>query len=127
MNKLTDAVIFSKKYSLDFNQCLLKENIEVLFKQLMQEISKPLAHNDILLGHIKLIASISEEEFMFSSVTKVDSINTKFSSKWLGELAGKVSNINLDINVLIYGYKREMIEQTVADALSNLRHVSIVN
>lgn len=119
MNKLSDAVIYSKKYAINFKQDLSKVNIEVLFKQLFEQISRPLSHNGIILGHIKLIVSISKEEFMFLSVTRLDSVDAKFSSQWQRDSSVTASNINLDINVLIYGYKREMIEQKLEDALSN--------
>lgn len=117
MNKLRDAVVFSRKYRVNFKDIISKARVEELSKGLIQGISQPLSHKGIILGHIKLIAIQSEEEFIFLSVTRLDAVDVKPSSKWLRRTEVKVDKIDFEINVLLYGHKHQEIEQRVEDEL----------
>jgi len=120
-NPITDATVFSKSYHISFEKPVDKSNIEKLVIQLIQDIGRPLAHNGIIVGHIKVLAKVSDEDFQFLSLTRLDRVDVKSSSQWQTELSGEFNSINLDINVLVFGYKREVIEEIVNGSLVVLR------
>ncbi|WP_371361914.1 hypothetical protein SRRS_32080 [Sporomusa rhizae] len=117
---LTDATIFSKKYSISFNKSATKQIIENLVKQLIQNIGRPLSHNGIIVGHIKILAKFSEEEFLFLSLTKLDRVDVKPSFQWENELSGECNTIELDINVLVFGHSKKVIDEVVDGSLAIL-------
>lgn len=117
---LTDATIFSKKYNISFNNSATKQIIEKLVRQLIQDIGRPLSHNGVIVGHIKILAKIAEEEFLFLSLTKLDRVDVKPSSQWENELFGEFNTIELDINVLVFGHSKKVIDEVVNDSLAIL-------
>lgn len=125
MDKLTDAVVFSKTRQVDLAQEVTKPTIERLVRQFIQDIGRPLAHNGIIVGHIKLLVKVSEEEFLFASITRLDRVDLKMSSDWAAGLDNKYHQIKLDINVLIFGHSEEAIEKVVEGSLAILSQNSI--
>ena len=116
--KLTDATIFSRTYMLSFTEKLGKPAIEAAVKQLISNIGAPLAHNNIIVGHIKLLAKLSDEEFLFLSLTRLDHVDIKTSALWQTNLPAETAELQLDVNVLMFGYGRKVIEETVRAALA---------
>ncbi|SMC46772.1 hypothetical protein [Sporomusa malonica] len=125
MDKLTDAVVFSKTHHIDFEKAVTKPILERLARQLIQDIGRPLSHNGIIVGHIKVLVKLSDEEFLFVSITRLDQVDFKMSSHWTTGLDNKYSSIKLDINVLIFGHSEEAIEKVVDGSLANLRRDSM--
>jgi hypothetical protein len=121
---LTDATIFSKTYHLVLEKPVTKPVIEKLAKRLIQDIGRPLSNNGIIVGHIKILAKVSEKEFLFLSLTKLDRVDVKSSSQWETEVSGELNSVNLDINVLVFGHSKKVIEEVVNGSLAILRRDS---
>lgn len=118
--KLTDATIFSKAHHILFEKPVTKPIIEKLVKRLILDIGRPLSYNGVIVGHIKLLAKISEDEFLFLSLTKLDRVDVKASSLWESDLSVEYNTINLDINVLVFGHSKKVIEEVVNGSLAIL-------
>ncbi|HWR45544.1 hypothetical protein [Sporomusa sp.] len=125
MNKLTDASVFSKTHHIGFEKAVTKPGVEKLVMRLIQDIGRPLSHNGIIVGHIKVLAKLSNEEFIFLSLTRLDRVDVKFSAQWTTDLASEFNSINLDINVLVFGYSRAVIAELVDASLAVLRREGI--
>lgn len=117
---LTDATVFSKTHHVIFEKTVTKPTIEKLVKRLIQDIGRPLSYNGIIVGHIKILAKFSEEEFQFLSLTKLDRVDVKSSSQWETECSGEFNSIDLDINVLVFGHSKRVIEEVVNGSLAIL-------
>lgn len=117
---LSDATVFSKKQQLFLDSPATKQRIAQLAKQLIQDIGEPLSHNGIIVGHIKILVKLTEEEFLFLSLTKLDQVDIKQSSQWQNEVAAACNSINLDVNVLVFGYSYKVIEEVVRAALAKM-------
>lgn len=122
---LTDASIFSKTHHIIFEQPVSKLLVEQLASRLIQDIGRPLSYNGIIVGHIKILVKLSEEEFLFLSLTKLEQVDIKPSSQWKSEVATEFNSVNLDINVLVFGYSKKVIEEIVTDALASFRQDSM--
>jgi len=110
---LTDASIFSKTYHIIFEQPVAKASFEKYVERLIQAIGRPLAYNGIILGHIKILGKLSEEEFVFLSLTKLEQVDIKPSVQWINGLSNEINSIILDVNVLVFGYSKTVIEEVV--------------
>jgi hypothetical protein len=127
LNKLTDALVYSKTHHIVFGKAVTKPGIEKLVKQLIQDIGRPLSHNGIIVGHIKVLAKLPDEEFIFVSLTRLDRVDVRFSTQWATDLVNEFNSINLDINVLIFGYNDAVIAEAVDGSLAALRKESTCN
>ncbi|SCM79033.1 conserved hypothetical protein [uncultured Sporomusa sp.] len=125
MNKLDDAVVFSKKYNIVFARPVVRPVIEKLANCLIQDIGRPLAHKGVIMGHIKVLAKLTEEEFLFLSLTRMDRVDSKTSSRWPAEADDSRDGIDLDINVLVFGHDDKTIETVVEDSLAVFRKNAI--
>ncbi|CQR75145.1 hypothetical protein SOV_36490 [Sporomusa ovata DSM 2662] len=121
---LTDATVFSKTHSISFDKPVTKLHVEKLVKQLIQDIGKPLAHNGIIVGHIKVLANVPGEEFLFLSLTRLDRLDVKSSSEWQSGLSSEFTSVTLDINVLVFGHSKKAVEEIVNESLAILRRDS---
>lgn len=117
---LTNAAIFSKTYHIIFEHPVAKAQFEKYIGRLMQDIGRPLAYNGSILGHIKILGKLSEEEFLFLSLTKLEQVDIKPSSQWTTRMSDEINSITLDVNVLIFGYSKEIIEEIVNDSIAVL-------
>lgn len=125
MNKLDDAVVFSKKYNLAFARPVARPVVEKLANCLIQDIGRPLSHKGVILGHIKVLAKLTEEEFLFLSLTRLDRVDSKTSSRWSAGVDDARNGIDLDINVLVFGHDGMTIEKVVEDSLAVFRKNAI--
>lgn len=117
------AVVFSKVYRIGFAEFLAKQQAENLLKDFLNSVGEPLTYNQIILGHIKMVARVPEnQEFLFLSMTQLDQLDVKQSAGWSYEGFTKVRNMELDINVLIFGYSRIKVEMVVQNSLRKLLH-----
>ncbi len=116
MNDLTDATIFSKFYPIIFNNAVRKANLEPMLKNLLLSIGVPLSHNGVIVGHLKLVAEISKEEFLFLSLTRLDRVDVTASTSWTGQ-GDDIIGMDLKINVLVFGFNKNYIAEVVAAAL----------
>lgn len=125
MSNLDGAVVFSRKYHIALLKSLSKQMIENLGRSLIQDLGRPLSHNGIIVGHIKVLAKVADEEFLFLSLTRLDQVDCKVSSHWPEELVSEWNAIDLDINVLVFGYDSKTIEKVVENSLAVFRQQSI--
>lgn len=112
MNDLTDATIFSKFYPIIFKKAVQKASLETKLKKLLQSIGTPLAHNGVIVGHLKLVAEISAEEFLFLSLTRLDQVDVTASATWT-EQGDDIIGMDLKINVLVFGHSKNAITEIV--------------
>ncbi|TWH52072.1 hypothetical protein [Sporomusa sp. KB1] len=124
---LTDATVFSKTHTISFDKPVTKLNVEKLVKQLIQDLGRPLAHNGIIVGHIKVLAKVTNEEFLFLSLTRLDHLDVKSSAEWQTGLSSEFNSVSLDINVLVFGHSKKTVEEIVNDSLAILRRDSCGN
>lgn len=115
---LTDATVVSKTYSISLDKPVTKLHVEKLVKTLIQDIGRPLAHNGIIVGHIKVLAKVPGEEFLFLSLTRLDRLDVKSSSEWQSGLASEYNSVTLDINVLVFGHSKKAVEEIVNGSLT---------
>ncbi len=127
MHNMDDAVVFSKKYCLEFPGSADKAAIEQLAVKLIQAIGQPLAHNGIIVGHIKVLAKWPDEVFIFLSLTRLAQVDVKRSAQWTDRLAAGENSLQLDINVLLFGHTYAEIETVVLSSLAQLRRDSGAN
>ncbi len=125
MNKLTDATVFSKNYTISFDREITKPAVERVVSRLVMDIGSPLSHNGIIVGHIKVLAKLSADEFIFVSLTRLDRVDVRFSAKWPVAAERGFARFDLDVNVLIFGYNEAAITQVVDAALATLRQSSL--
>jgi hypothetical protein len=124
LHNMDDAVVFSKKYCLDFPGSVDKPAVAELAGKLIQDIGRPLAHNGIIVGHIKVLAKWPDEEFIFLSLTRLAQVDVKKSAQWTDTLAAGENSLQLDINVLLFGHTYTEIETVVLSSLAQLRRDS---
>ncbi|QDR81421.1 hypothetical protein [Sporomusa termitida] len=125
MNKLTDATVFSKTYTIPFDKELTKPAVEKLVRRLVLDVGSPLSHNGIIVGHIKVLAKLSAEEFIFVSLTRLDRVDVKFSAQWPVDAERGFTRFDLDVNVLVFGYEEAAIAKAVDAALAVLRQSNL--
>lgn len=125
MNKLTDATVFSKNYPIAFDREITKPAVERVISRLVMDIGSPLSHNGIIVGHIKVLAKLSADEFIFVSLTRLDRVDVRFSAKWPVAAELGFTRFDLDVNVLIFGHTEAAIAQVVDAALATLRQSSL--
>ena len=119
MSELTDATVFSKFYPIVLKRAVSKKELEEMLKNLIQSIGKPLAHNGVIIGHIKLIAGLSDKGFLFLSLTRLDRVDITPLSEWNCE-GNEVISLDLTINVLIFGHSKGVINEVVNASIAEL-------
>ncbi|BBB91112.1 MAG TPA: hypothetical protein PKA28_11135 [Methylomusa anaerophila] len=116
MNDLTDATIFSKFYPIIFEKAVRKADLKPMLSDLIQSIGSPLSHNGVIVGHIKLVAEILNEEFLFLSLTRLDQGDVTVSANWTDQ-GDDIVGMVLKINVLVFGHSKNNITEVVGTAL----------
>jgi len=117
---LPDATVFSKSITMNLKQPLTREELTDSVKKLVLHIGQPLAYKGVILGHIKVLVKLDEEEFIFFSLTKIDCVDIKFSLEQDAMQLEVFEKLVLEINVLVFGHTKEEIESVVKHALNAL-------
>ena len=119
MNELIDATSFSKFYPIILKRAVTKKNLGEMLKRLIQSIGKPLAHNGVIIGHIKILAEISDEEFLFLSLTSLERVNIAASSDWTYE-GDELIGLDIKISVLLFGHSKSVVVEVVKVSIAAL-------
>ena len=118
---MAKAVIFSKVYRAEFSAALSKLQAEKILVDFLNSVAEPLAHNQIILGHLKMVAKVPEtQEFLFLSLTRLDQTDVKKSNDWTCSEANEIRLMDIDLNVLVFKHSRVKVEMVVQSALRKL-------
>lgn len=118
-----EATIFSRHYCVFFEKSITTLQMENLLREFMLSIGRTLSRYGIILGHIKLLAKLSElavDHYLFLSLTTLDNVNVIPSKCWHNVNDVTIGCIELDLNVLVFGYTINEIEVQVDGALKKL-------
>lgn len=117
-----NATVFSQVRPVIFAEAITRGGVEELLKKFMSAVGSPLSHNGVILGHIKVSARLAtRNDFLFLSLTRLDKVDVKASPQWSSTDCGRIDHLELDINVLIFGYSISKVETAVDTALQELR------
>lgn len=125
MNKLTDATVFSKTYTISLDREITKPDLESMVKRLVLDVGGPLSHKGIIVGHIKVLAKLPDGEFIFVSLTRLDRVDVRASAQWPIAAERGLARFDLDVNVLVFGYDEAVIAKAVDAALAVLRQSNL--
>lgn len=118
-----EATIFSRHYCVFFEKSITSLQMENLLREFMLSIGRTLSRYGIILGHIKLLAKLSElaaDHYLFLSLTTLDNVNVIPSRCWPNVNGVSIGCIELDVNVLVFGYTINEVEVQVDGALKKL-------
>ena len=118
-----EATIFSRHYCEFFEKSLTTMQMESLLREFMMSIGRTMSRYGTILGHIKLLAKLSElavEHYLFLSLTTLDDVNVIPSKCWSNTKGISIDSVELDVNVLVFGHSMQDVEQQVAGALKKL-------
>lgn len=113
-----NATVFSQLRLITFAESRTRIEVEELLKKFMSAVGTPLSYNGVILGHIKVLARITtKKDFLFLSLTRLDHVDSKASPEWSSTDCYKIDNMELDINVLVFGHNISMVEKVVDTSL----------
>ncbi|QDR81636.1 hypothetical protein [Sporomusa termitida] len=119
----SEATVFSRNQRIIFAEPLTTPAAESLLQEFIGAIGRALSRNEVILGHIKVLAKLSDsvpEQFLFLSHTRLTQVDITPSKYWPNDEEAGVSNMELCVNVLVFGYTMNQVEQVVAEALHEL-------
>lgn len=119
----SEATIFSRHYCVFFEKSLTTVQMEILLREFMMSIGRTMSRYGTILGHIKLLAKLSElavEHYLFLSLTTLDNVNVIPSKCWSNASGVSLDCVELDVNVLVFGHTMNEVEVQVDSALKKL-------
>ncbi|BBB91815.1 MAG TPA: hypothetical protein PKA28_08385 [Methylomusa anaerophila] len=119
----SDATVFSQIYHRVFEKSYTIRETEGLLRDFVGSIGKALSHNEIILGHIKILAKLPEpaaEYFITLSLTRLDQIDVTPSEHWRNGGGVILDSLELYVNVLIFGHTISAVEKVVTETLKDL-------
>lgn len=120
---MTDAAIFSRHYRVFFEKSMTTLQAEELLRECIMTIGRGVACNNIILGHIKILARLPKlamEHFLFMSLTRLEQMDVIPSKCWRHVSGVVLDSLELEVNVLVFGHALGEVEATVAEALRQL-------
>jgi hypothetical protein len=118
---LSEATVFSKERRVVFDKPVTRAGVELLLKEFLVGLGNPLAYGKAILGHIKVMARIpDQEDFLFLSLTTVNRVDAKPSPDWCREDPPNICSLELKVNVLVFGYSLATVEKLVEASLQKL-------
>lgn len=120
---MSDVTVFSQNYRIVFKKSLTIREEEDLLQNFVASVGKALAYNEIILGHIKVLAKLPEpaaEHFLVLSLTRLDRVDVTSSGSRCN--AGMVipGSLELSVNVLVFGHTLSKVKKVVNEAIGNL-------
>jgi len=117
-----NATVFSRLQPIVFKEALTRLEVEEVLKKFMSAVGSPLSYKGVILGHIKVSARLEgKNDFLFLSLTRLDKVDVKASPQWCPTDGAAIRNMELDINVLVFGHSIEMVEKIVCTSLQELQ------
>lgn len=115
---MTDATVFSQTWQVILASPVTRGDLEKMLTSFLNDIGRPLSYHGVIVGHIKVLVRLPRNnDFLFLSLTRLDVIDVKPSPGWYGAVAEAVGELALHINVLLFGFSKDAVAQTVAAAL----------
>lgn len=118
-----DAAIFSRHYRILFEKPMTTAQAEELLRECIMTIGRGVACNNIILGHIKILARLSKlavEHFLFLSLTRLEQVDVIPSNCWRNVSGIVLDSLELEVNVLVFGHALGEVEAKVGEALGQL-------
>lgn len=119
----SEATVFSRNQRIILAEPLTALAAESLLREFIGAIGRALSRNEVILGHIKVLAKLSDsapEQFLFLSHTRLTQVDVTPSKHWPEREEADVSHLELCVNVLVFGYTLSEVEKVVAAALAEL-------
>jgi hypothetical protein len=119
----SEATVFSQSRHIIFKEEIDILEAEQLMRELITSIGKELSYNEVILGHIKILAKLLQpvaEHFLFLSLTRLDQVDIVPSECWPKEGDISLDRLELYVNVLVFGHTMCKVEKVVNDALKGL-------
>ena len=107
------ATVLSKKYVLKFHNPYPGRRIAEEMSRVLNNLGDRLNYKGKIIGHIKSIVT-SGEHYLHISVTNLPDINIKADPGWDKKEYGE---IELTINIIIFGFSKEQIENFLIDSM----------
>jgi hypothetical protein len=113
-----NSVILTKNIILSFPKAISKDDFIGKIKEVAVNIVTFLKDNGCSqLGHIKFISTTNGEDYLQLSILDMDE-----SPKVDGILRKTFEKIKLTLNVIVFGIKKEDINQKIVEEISNLEN-----
>jgi hypothetical protein len=113
-----NSVILTKNIILSFPKAISKDDFIGKIKEVAVNIVAFLKDNGCSqLGHIKFISTTNGEDYLQLSILDMDE-----SPKVDGILRKTFEKIKLTLNVIVFGIKKEDINQKIVEEISNLEN-----
>ncbi|HWR45737.1 hypothetical protein [Sporomusa sp.] len=119
----SDATVFSQNHRIVFEKSLTTLEVEGLLQDFIASIGRALSRNEVILGHIKVLAKLSEsapEQFLFLSHTSLTRVDITPSKCWPNGEEVSLNSLELCVNVLVFGYTMSEVVKVVTEALDDL-------
>ncbi|XEQ92016.1 hypothetical protein SCACP_08310 [Sporomusa carbonis] len=118
-----DATVFSQTRRIVFEKSLTTPEVERRLRDFIRSVGKALSHNEIILGHIKVLAKLPEpaaEHFLVLSLTRLDRVDVTPSDCWRNRDGVILDSLELYVNVLVFEHTLSAVKKVVNDALKDL-------
>ena len=113
-----NSVILTKNIILSFPKAISKDDFVVKIKEIAENLVTFLKSKGCSqLGHIKFISTTDGEDYLQLSILDIDE-NPKVD----GILKKTFEKIKLTLNVIVFGVKKEDINQKILEEISNLEN-----
>lgn len=122
----SEATVFSQSRCILFKQTITTLEAEQLLREFITSLGRDLAYNGVILGHIKVLARLwqpAAEPFFFLSLTRLDWVDITPSEFWAKQGCVSLDHLELDVNVLVFGYTMSQVEKVINNALRDLGNV----
>ncbi len=119
----SDATVFSQRYQIFFEKSMTIMQTESVLREFVVSIGRALACNEIILGHVKILARLPEpalDNFIFLSLTRLDQVDQTPSEYWANIGGVTLDCLVLHVNVLVFGHTLSQVEEQVVVALKKL-------
>ncbi len=112
------SVILTKNIILSFPKAVAKDDFVGKIREIAENLVTFLKDNGCSqLGHIKFITTTNGEDYLQLSVLDIDK-----APKIDGLLRKTFEKIKLTLNVIVFGVKKEEINQKILEEISNLEN-----
>ncbi|MBM3706886.1 MAG: hypothetical protein FJW69_00880 [Actinobacteria bacterium] len=111
-----NSIILTKNVILTFPRAVTKEDFITKIKELASNVIAYLKNNGCdKLGHIKFISTTDGEDYLQLSILDMDK-----KPKVDGILRKTFEKIKLTLNVIVFGIKKEDINNKISEEITNL-------
>ena len=111
---MREPTVFSQTRSIKFDSPVARNVVEEHLKTSLANIGTQLAFENVIIGHIKLVCRLPEEGgVLFMSLTMLDQVDVQALPGWQHADGFGIINMEIVINVLIFGHSLDGVKKTV--------------